>query len=240
MIVREIDTADLIERLGTSDSVRSTGLHLSTIYKVLMKRLFPKRFDKRDAQGNPLPFDTRRVSVGLMFENMLERGLAEKDATVRPGEVFSDEGIAMSPDGVNPTENAGEEYKSTSLSCREGIYEEIDVEGVTYHIPRDKFVHYFIQMKGYAKWLGVTKFILTVLFIYGDYKWHEEPDCYSTGPCSRGDFCATSGKKRSELKYPCGPVFKRYVIDFTQDEIDQNWDMLINIAREEGLLTCPC
>jgi hypothetical protein len=240
VIVREVEDGDLLDRLAAEGPPRSEGLHLSTIYKILMKRLQPDRFDKRDAQGNPLPFDKRRTSVGLLFESMLERGLAEKFATVRPGEVFSDEGIVMTPDGVNPTECAGEEYKSTALSCREGIYEPMIVDGETYHIPRDKFVHFFIQMKGYAKWLGVTRFILTILFIYGDYRWHKVPDCYTDGPCATAGPDVDTSKKPAcgGGKHPCGPVFKRYVIDFTQQEIDDNWTMLVNLAKEEGLLEC--
>ncbi len=239
MQIRETDSRELIEHLGKSQGERTPGLHLSDIYKVLMKRTQPKRYDKRDADGNPIPFDKRRVEVGLLFENMLERGLAEKFATVRPGEIFSDEGIAMTPDGVNPAEIAGEEYKTTSCSCREGIFETVTVEGVDYHIPRDKFVLYFIQMKGYAKWLGVRRFLLTVLFIYGDYKWHVVEDCYTNGPCSRGICCWNPlqyTRRKGEGSFPCGPVFKRYDIEFTEQEIDQNWEMLLTVAREEGML----
>lgn len=237
MIITEIDDPELLERLGQSEAPRSEGLHLSSIYKVLMKRLQPKRFDKRDAAGNPLPFDKARIEIGLLFENVLEVALREKFATVRPGEIFSDEGIAMTPDGVNPTECAGEEYKSTALSCRSGIYEVVEVEGERYQIAHDKFIHFFIQMKGYAKWLGVTKFILTILFIYGDYKYHAQSDCWGSGPCKHtpegytGKVPVCGGGS-----YPCGPVFKRYVIDFTQQEIDDNWDSLIRVAKEEGLL----
>ncbi len=237
MIVREIEDADLLDRLAADGPPRSEGVHLSDIYKIVMRRLQPDRFDKRDMQGNPLPFDKRRTGVGLLFETMLERGLAEKFATVRPGEIFSDEGIAMTPDGVNPTELAGEEYKSTALSCREGIYETVDVGGQKLQIPRRKFVHYFIQMKGYAKWLGVTRFILTILFIYGDYKWHKVPDCYGDGPCKHVPEGYTGKQPHcGGGEYPCGPVFKRYAILFTQQEIDDNWDELMKVAREEGLI----
>lgn len=237
MRVTPIDDRELIERLGKSEGERSTGLHLSDVYKALMKRLQPKRFDKRDAAGNPLPFDKRKIEIGLLFENMLEKGLAEKFATVRPGEIFSDEGIAMTPDGVNPTLMAGEEYKSTSMSCREGIFEIVEIDGVAYHIPHDKFLHYFIQMKGYAKWMDVRRFILTILFIYGDYKWHAVDDCWNTGPCRETPIGYT-GKTPvcGGGSHPCGPVFKQYDITFTDDEIEQNWQMLMTVAREEGML----
>lgn len=200
MVVREIEDADLLQRLGKSDAPRSAGLHLSSIYKVLMQRLQPARF------GGNKPMDMQRVEIGLLFENMLERALAEKFSTVRPGEVFSDEGIAMSPDGVNPIEGSGEEYKATFMSSRDGLYEIVEVDGARHQIPRDKFVHWFVQMKGYAKWLGTRVFILRVLFICGDY--------------SR----------------PIQPQFKSYRIEFTEQEIEDNWAMLVQIAHEEGLL----
>jgi hypothetical protein len=198
-----IDDADLIDRLGASTGPRSRDkLHLSDIYKLLMQRLQPKRFDSSK------PMDMRRVEMGLLFENMLERALMEKFGTVRPGEIVSEDGnnIYMSPDGVNPDLCAGEEYKCTYMSSSKGISEAVVVDGTTYHIPLDKFVHWFIQMKGYAKWLCVNRFILRVLFVCGDYS------------------------------YPIQPQFISYDITFTDAEIDANWDELMQLARAEGLL----
>jgi hypothetical protein len=199
VIVKEIEDADLLTRLGKSEGPRSAGLHLSTIIKALMKRLQPNRF--KDG-----PMDLTRVEIGLLFENMLERALAEKFATTRPGEVFSDEGIAMSPDGLNPTDECLEEYKATFMSCREGVVEAVVVDGETYYIPREKFAHWFYQMRGYCKWLGTRKAILRVLFICGDYN------------------------------RPIQPQFKSYAIEFAEQEIEDNWDTLMVVAREEGLL----
>lgn len=207
MRITEIDDPELLAQMGEGGTApRSTGLHLSDVYKVLMKRLQPKRFDKRDAQGNPIPFDTQRVEIGLLFETMLERALAEKFATVRPGELFSDEGIAMSPDGLNPDAEALEEYKATYMSCRGGLYEIVEMEGREYQVVRDKFIHWFFQIKGYCKWLGVRKAILRVLWLAGDYS------------------------------KPITPVFKSYALEFTDQEIEDNWQMLMTVAREEGLL----
>jgi hypothetical protein len=146
---------------------------------------------------------------------MLERALAEKFATQRPGEIFSDEGIAMSPDGVNPTEHAGEEFKSTYMSCGKGISETVIVNGRPVEAPLDKFYHWFVQMMGYAKWLYVTTFILRVLFIRGDYKYTKDADGRTS---------------------PNEPLFKNYRIEFTQAELDANWAMLMQVAREEGII----
>lgn len=189
-----------MDRLGHSEGPRSSGLHLSEIYKRLMIRLQPARFNT----GKPM--DMRRVEIGLLFENMLERALAEKFATVRPGELFSDEGIAMSPDGLNPTEGALEEYKATYMSSRDGITEAVEVNGEIVQIPREKFLHWYYQMRGYCKWLGTNKAILRVLFVCGDYS------------------------------KPIQPQFKSYHLTFTDDEIEKNWLTLLQVAEEDGLL----
>jgi hypothetical protein len=202
MIITPVDDIELIEALNRPSGPRTTGvLHLSQIYGSLMKKLQPKRFNT----GKPM--DMLRVNLGLCFENMLEKGLAERFATVRPGEIvgyMDDTLVYMSPDGVNPTLNAGEEYKATWMSSGAGL---VDEDGQ----PLEKFVHYFIQMKGYAKWLEVDRFLLRILFVNGDYKW-------------------TDG-------VPTGPQFKTYDITFVGDEIEDNWTMLTNHARSEGMLT---
>jgi hypothetical protein len=203
LIIEQIPDLDLIARLGQSTTPRSEGLHLSTIYGSLMKKLQPRRFNT----GKPM--DMVRIETGLVFENVLEQGLREKFATYRPGEIVSPEGIIMTPDGFNPTDCAGEEFKCTWMSLRplKGCATPYTDE---YGLPRDKFLHWFIQMKGYAKWLEVNRFNLWVLHINGEYDW----------------------------KKPGGvdPQLVPTRIEFTQDEIDENWTMLINHARNEGML----
>jgi hypothetical protein len=203
MIIERIDDPDLISRLGNSGTNRAPGLHLSAIYGDFMSQLQPKRFDRSK------PFNQTTLEMGLVFENMLERGLAEKFATVRPGELVSPEGVWMSPDGINPTYDAGEEYKFTRMSSR--IY-----KGNTspytdeYGMPTDKFLHWFLQMKGYAKWLDTRKFLMRVLHVNGEW----------------------------DRKKPGGmePMFLSHLVTFTQAEIDENWTMLMQHARNRGML----
>lgn len=200
MIVTEFEDPAFIARFGESTSPRTRDkVHLSDIYKVLMKRLQPKRFTDE-------PMDLIKIGMGLLFERALERELIEAFAVVRPGELVSDEGVYMSPDGINPEEIAGEEYKCSYMSCSRGIHEVIEMGGESYHIPLAKFVHWFIQMKGYAHGLGINDFILRALFVRGDYS------------------------------YPDKPLLKFYRIHFTDEEIAENWRMLMTVAAEEGLL----
>lgn len=198
MNIELVEDLDLMARLGHSSGPRSSGLHLSDIYKSLMARMQPKRFS-----GGTM--DMGKIETGLLFENMLERSLAEKFATHRPGEVISDEGIAMTPDGVNLAEGCGEEYKCTWASTRHH-------DGGTtpytdgYGMPNQKFLHWFIQMKGYAKWLNTDTFLLRTLHVNGDYA------------------------------HPYKPAFVTHRIRFTETEIQDNWRMLMNHARSEGML----
>lgn len=198
MQIELIEDPALIARLGQSTGDRTRDvLHLSDIYKVLMMQLQPKRFT-----GGP--FDNEKVEAGLVFETMLERGLAEKFATMRPGELVSDEGVYMTPDGVNPTDACGEEYKCTWMSSR-------NKNGTTpytdeYGMPNMKFLHWFIQMKGYAKWLGTDTFLLRVFHVNGDYE------------------------------HPYKPQFLTHRVRFTEQEIEENWRVLMNVARGAKLL----
>ncbi len=198
MKICRVDDPDFLARLGQSSGPRTREVvHLSDIYGRLMQRLQPSRFTgKKD-------FSSPKMETGMLFENMLERGLAEKFATMRPGEVVSEEGVYMSPDGVNPTEGAGEEYKATWMSSRgKGTTPYTDENGQ----PSEKYLHWFLQMQGYAKHLHTTRFLLRVLHVNGDYT------------------------------YPLGPQFLTHLIEFTEEEIEANWSMLIRFAREEGLL----
>lgn len=206
MTITPIDDSALVAMMGYPESqTRSKDLlHVSTIYKDLMCDLQPKRFKRG-------PFVmSAHVEVGILFESMLEEALARKFATVRPGEIVSPEGIAMSPDGVNPDLLAGEEYKCTWMSSRDGVIDE-------YGQPLEKFLHWFIQMKAYAKWLDVDRFLLRVLFVNGNYN--------------------RSGKLKDGSPDPdAGPTFKTYDIRFSPEEIEENWLMLLSHARSKGLL----
>ena len=205
MNVTLVDDPELVAMLGYPKTQERTlqVVHQSDIIKRLMQRLQPKRF------GGEFKMDPR-VEMGILFENMLEQALVQKYATLRPGEIVSDEGVYMSPDGINPLLDAGEEYKATFMSCRpdkdapsdDPKYVVLDEVGM----PRLKFIHWFFQMKGYAKWLQVERFLLRVLFVCGDYM------------------------------RPITPCFKTFDIRFTQEEIDENWAMLMVFARSEKIL----
>ena len=71
----------------TEGYVRTPGLHMSDLYSSLYKGLNPKRYDKRDAAGNPLPFDALKSEIGTAFEEALEPLIRSRlIAAERPGE----------------------------------------------------------------------------------------------------------------------------------------------------------
>lgn len=206
MKIELVEDLALVRLMGYPDTqTRSVGLHLSDIIKVIQRRSNPKKYG-----GGPFVMN-ERMETGILFESILEQALAKKYSSIRPAEIVSPEGVAMSPDGICPIWNAGEEHKCTWYSSRHGLLNE-------YGLPLDNFVGWFIQMMGYAKWLEVNLFILRVLWINGNYN--------------------RSGKLTDGSPDPdAGPRLKPYHITFTDEEIDTNWLMLMNVAKEVGLLT---
>ena len=81
--------------------VRSPGLHMSDIYGSLYKALMPKRYDKRDSKGDPLPFNQTYMELGSAFEEVLEPALRDRLlGAERPGEFTTLDGtnVIYSPD----------------------------------------------------------------------------------------------------------------------------------------------
>lgn len=75
-----------------------------------------------------------------------------------------------------------------------------------YGMPLQKFQHWFWQIMGYCKWLDVCGATLRVFFVNGNYE------------------------------HPYQPVLVEYQLDFSQEEINENWQMLVRYAREINLL----
>jgi hypothetical protein len=73
-------------------------------------------------------------------------------------------------------------------------------------IGHDKFWHWRVQAMGYCKAMGLLECIFRVYFVCADYTW------------------------------PMQPEWKSWIVAFSQQEIDQNWSMLIRHAQEKGWL----
>lgn len=190
--------------IGHSSGVRAAGLHASDIYNDLFQDLEPNRY-KRDREAPLLVLE-----LGLIFEQMLEEGLARRLATsvngeeiTRPGELTHEgefEGhpftLHYSPDlFIFP--KRGElrlgEIKATKMSPKEAPL-------------APKFEKYWVQIKLYC-WLQRTPFArLYVLFINGHYR------------------------------PTMDPIFQAWDVTFSQDELDTNYAMCLYHALHKGML----
>lgn len=141
--------------IGVSIGARSPGLHMSQIYGDLFQDLEPKRF----VRGAPM--DLGRVEAGLALETVLEKGLRERWCAERPGEFFTPEGIAYSPDMIifEDTTRLGE-IKLTWMSSKD-----VPREAATTFPP--KFDKYVCQMKAYCYHLELSGARLLTYFVNG-------------------------------------------------------------------------
>lgn len=176
---------------------RSPGLHLSQITGDILIGLDPDRYGEKG--GGPAWMN---FWAGLLFERIIERAWISKEMEqdtdiIRPGEVNLD-GVCGTPDAWRLSRGRPAEFKCTKKSCRQDI---TDI----------KFWHYWVQVKAYAKMLGVNTGELHVLFVNGNY--------------SRDD-------KDPESGY----VIKSWEDEWTDQQLDENWNMLLNHARSRGWL----
>lgn len=216
---------------------RTKGLHMSDIYNDLFKHLEPDRFDKRDAAGNPVPFDDNRMEAGMAFEEMLERGLKARLGN-RPGEFTTDEGIIYSPDGltmldadvlfsqglsVTGDDLVLDEFKATWMSAR---YLPIREDWLGTLLPAD-FKSENVVLPGAA--------LDDAVFPEKFDKWFVQmmAYCHNLGtPFARLFVYFAAG----DYNRPLQPTVLPYAFRFSDAELNENWSMLVNHARAMGAL----
>jgi hypothetical protein len=199
--------------------VRTPGLHASDLYGAFYKTFDPKRYDKRDKDGNATPMDLAKIELGLCFEQELEDLLivmmeamrvrmSRRLLGERPGEFTYHHDrcpgdatefckancVIFSPDYLF---DEGDELILGEFKC-------------TYYSTKDapldpKFAKWWTQVKLYCYWLGVTKARLYVMFVCGDYK-------------------------------PPSPQLRAWEASFTQAELQEEFDMIARNARKKGLI----
>ena len=188
---------------------------MSELYSSLYKGLNPKRYDKKDKNGKPLPFDDLRSEVGTAFEELLEPVIRQRLlGSERPGEFATQHaadciysafvpvgapvcacgaGIIYTPDQFlfNSHFRVGE-FKVTWMSISKGL--------------RDRrFDKWFCQIKVYCYHLQTTSARLYALFMNGDYT------SYS-------------------------PLLLAWDLEFTQKELESEWHTLLRHGRKVGLI----
>lgn len=184
-------------------------LHMSTIYNALYKKLEPRRY----TDG---PMNEVCVELGLAWETALEAALKVRptfdgEVIERPGELLTAEGIAFNPDLIIYSPVKDEEHYEYGTDMRVG---EIKLKWMSSRdAPRepvtsfpDKYSKDFCQMMAYCYHVG-TRFARYYVFY-------------------------VNGKYAPPL--PHEPLV--WDIEFTQDELEDNWRALVNFARSEGML----
>jgi hypothetical protein len=185
-------------------------LHMSDIYGALYKRL------DKDRYGDG-PMNQVCVELGLAWETALEAALKVRptfdgEQIERPGELLTAEGIAFNPDllivTTDPPKSLEDGWTGT---VRVG---EIKLKWMSSKdAPRvetssfpSKYDKDFTQMKAYCYHVGTRFARYYVFYVNGQYK----------------------------PPFPHEPYV--WDIEFTQEELEDEWRMLLNFARSEGML----
>jgi hypothetical protein len=196
--------------------VRTPGRHISDLYGEMYRQMDPDRFDKRQVDGTPQPFNLVKLELGLTFEEMLEHALGESILGGRPGEFVTQHeadceqvgveiipgvtcpcgaGVIYSPDWIFFDDDMLGEFKLTFYSSKGALDD-------------PKFDKYKTQIMSYLYHLRMTRARLYIMFIRGDYK-----------GANKGD-----------------PELRCWQLEFTPAELRRNWLALVKIGRKAGLL----
>jgi hypothetical protein len=219
MLCKQVPHGLVLAR-NAPDFMRSPGLHMSDIYNSLYKDIDPKRYDKRDEDGNPEELNLAKLEAGMGFEMRLEPLLDGE----RPGEFFTQHakdcslhgrpvrdgallchcgaGVAYSPDWLfyEDTETVLGEFKFSWYSMRD--------------FPDDpKFDKWVCQVKAYLYHLRLLKARVYPYWVNGSY------------PRSKDGFV------------PPSPSFEHYYeMTFGVQELYTNWVGLLRHAWKKGLI----
>lgn len=159
--------------------------------EIIHDMLIDLGIQKRGADADPYQFEK-----GFMWERLLSMALP--NIAMRPGEIELD-GIILSPDGIGfsewTQETVVEEYKCTAKSSNNN--------------PADN-VGWMMQIKAYCKGMGVSRAVMRILYLNGDYS-----------------------RERS-------PIPKTFLLTFDQDELDANWSAIVAYAKDRNLIKRIC
>ena len=207
MIVTPLSPQDFNLDIAPNDPKRSTGLHMSDIYGRLYEKLEPKRY-KHDPDEDP---ERRKalLAVGLAVEQYTERLLvaAGIDAQRPPEFRTPDEyGIAFSPDLL--LYNGGVRGGEIKVTF-------MSTNGLPETTSRDfpeRMSKYLCQMKVYGHNLEIPEWVLFGWFLKGDY---------------------VKAKGKAD---PFLAEFRIFQFTFTAREMQDEYRVLLNFARTEGML----
>lgn len=143
---------------------------------------------------------------GFIWERVLSRGFGER-AAIRPGEIHCD-GLAGSPDGINfvTLTNNGIEYGGPTM-----VLEEYKCTTYSSRRSPDENLRWMMQVKAYCyMWTASSGELLN--------------HCIFRVLHLMGDY-----KNRN-------PMPKTWLLTFGRLELEENWRVIINHAKERGIL----
>lgn len=157
MIVTKLPAGNLMAIQAEGQGHRPAGLHVSQIIKSLMVGIKPKQYGEPTTKQEVEAKETK-IQFGLGFEQALEAAFQSgSPGSFRPPPVFVPPGIWCSPDSVDPSIWAVEEFKLTWYSAKKEVpYDEV-------------YWPWLVQIKAYCKALDTLLAKLTVLHVNGDY-----------------------------------------------------------------------
>ena len=219
--------------LAHSYGERGEGVHMSSLYGAYYEQLLPARYGKKLLpSGEAAPLPKERWGIGMALEEMLEEGLAARvfntnhtEEVIRPGEFETHHTakckrpMKLRTKGCGCKCGGGVLY-SPDLFIFNGVTRVGEIKlnsmsakgvpwklGETYTGFDQKFDKFFCQLKVYNYHVG-TPFARLYSFSTREMVYFNEPN-----------------------------IFRAWDIEFTQQEMDEEWWMLVNFGIEEGLLT---
>lgn len=216
MIVRAVDFEfQLRDSFGREMGVgRGEGLHLSHVLNYLDRHGLGINYDDRE------PNDLW-AATGFMFEILVSNALAvylsqDNDRIITGRELCMD-GILLTPDAYDTVDDVVGEMKATWKSARK-IRGAVADQG---HSLRVNFGRWLRQIMSYCRAYETRKARLYSLFVMGDYS-YGKPSANNPNPL------------------PAGPALPVLDLEFTADEIEDNWRMILlnaaDAAREAGIV----
>jgi hypothetical protein len=192
--------------------VRTPGLHASDLYGDFYKSLDPARYDKRNSEGVALPFDLAKLELGTTFEEVLEPALAQRLLGDRPGEF------------VTPHADGCTDLHEPVCACGAGIIYspdylfDIDEDG---GLVLGEFKLTWYSMKDAPFGKKFAKYF-TQIKLY----------CYWLGLTrARLYIFFVNGDYK-----PPSPVLRAWQMEFTRQELKDEYDIIARHARKKGLL----
>lgn len=208
-------------KLGTPAEgyVRSEGLHASDLYNAFFKDFDPARYDKRDAAGNSTPMDMQKIELGLCFEQELEIELLQMLERMRQRMARRCLGERPAEFTYHRDDCPGEgtaECKASCVAFSPDYIFDLDDELIL-----GEFKCSWYSTKGapvdpkFAKWFCQIKL-----------------------------YCFWLGLRKARLYVlfvngdykPPTPSLRAWELTFTQQELQDEWNMIARHSRKKGLI----